>query len=424
MFGLQSVSPIARHTWRDLPDLVNQGEKFFAEAVRGKRFAVRARRAGKTQLIPFRSADVQRALGTALLEHAARVDLRTPEVTAYLEVYPEEAYLFTEMIPAEGGLPVGVQGRALSLVSGGFDSAVASWMLLRRGVSLDYLFCNLGGPAHRRGVLRVMKIIADHWSYGDRPHLYEIDFQPAVEEIQAKVLPKYWQVILKRFMLRAGERLARELEIEALITGDSVGQVSSQTLQNMAVVSRATDLAVLRPLVGMNKEEIISIARRIGTYDRSAEVDEYCALVPKNPSTNASHSVVETEESRLDPSLLDRVFSARIVHELRTIELEATAPSDLEIETIPDGTTVLDLRSRAAFEAWHYPGALHLEYMKALAAYPAFSRDQSYALYCEVGFKSAYLAELMHKSGFRACHVTRGVRTLLKRAPEAELLTP
>ena len=162
VFGLQSVSPIARHRWRDLSDLVNQGEAFFAEAVRGKRFAVRARRAGKTQLIPFRSMDVQYALGTALLEHADRVDLRTPEVTAFLEIYPEEAYLFTEMIPAEGGLPVGVQGRALSLVSGGFDSAVASWMLLRRGVSLDYLFCNLGGPAHRRGVLRVMKIIADH----------------------------------------------------------------------------------------------------------------------------------------------------------------------------------------------------------------------------------------------------------------------
>jgi thiamine biosynthesis protein ThiI len=231
-------------------------------------------------------------------------------------------------------------------------------------------------------------------------------------------------VILKRFMLRAGERLARELEIEALITGDSVGQVSSQTLQNMAVISRATNHAVLRPLVGMNKEEIISIARQIGTYDRSAEVDEYCALVPKNPSTNASHSVVETEESRLDPSVLDRVFSTRIVHELRKIELEATAPSDLEIETIPDGTTVLDLRSRAAYEAWHYPNALHLEYLKALTAYPAFSRDQSYVLYCEVGFKSAYLAELMNKSGFRASHIMRGVRTLLKHAPEAGLLAP
>ena len=415
--GLQSVTPIRRVAWRDMAGLVGQAEAAFAQAVRGKRFAVRARRAGKTQLIPFRSADLQCALGTALLEHASRVDLSTPEVTVYLEVYPEQAYLFTEMVPAEGGLPVGVQGRALSLVSGGFDSAVASWMLLRRGVSLDYLFCNLGGIAHRRGVLRVMKVLADLWSYGERPHLYEVDFQPVVEEIQAKVLPKYWQVVLKRLMLRAGERLARELELEALVTGDSVGQVSSQTLQNMAVVSRATQLALLRPLVGMNKEEIIALARRIGTYERSAEVEEYCGLAPANPSTKASFPTVEVEEGRLYPSLRDRVFASRIVHELRAIELEEAPSSDVEVEAIPEGTVAVDLRSRAAYEAWHAPDALHLDYARALTAYPAFGREQSYVLYCEVGFKSAYLAELMRKSGFRACHVAGGVRTLLARAP-------
>ena len=163
---------------------------------------MRARRSGDRSKVPLRSKDVEIDLGTALLAHARKVDLDHPEVTASVEIQPREAYFFRDRVRGPYGLPLGTESRALSLVSGGFDSAVASWMMLRRGVGLDYVFFNLGGTAHELGALRVMKVIAAQWSHGDRPRLHSIDFRPVVLALQEAVTPRYWQVVLKRLMLR------------------------------------------------------------------------------------------------------------------------------------------------------------------------------------------------------------------------------
>jgi thiamine biosynthesis protein ThiI len=424
VFGVQSVSPVERRKWSQLKDIVAAGHEIFREEVAGKTFAVRGRRGGNTRVIPFDSMKVERELGTALLPYATGVDLGDPETEACVEVHPGEAYFFSRTIPARGGLPVGVQGHALSLVSGGFDSAVASWQLLRRGVSLDYLFFNLGGSEHRDGVLRVMKVISDLWSYGSRPVLHEVDFQPLVHDIQSRTSHKYWQILLKRQMLRSATLVARDLGVQALITGDSVGQVSSQTLQNIAVVSRATHLPVLRPLVGSNKDEIVEMARAIGTYASSATVEEYCGLAGRRPATSAAFSTVANQEALLDAELLERLTADRISYDLRALDLEATRRTDLEVEEIPPGAVLVDLRPRAAFDAWHPAEALHLEFTQALKAYRSFDRSQTYLLYCEIGFKSAHLAELMRDQGFEAFHLKHGIRQLLKRSAEADLLVP
>ena len=143
------------------------GVEFFGEAVRGRSFAVRASRRGERERIGFDSTRVESALGRALLDAGAgRVNLSEPEVTAHVELEPGSAHLFLDKVRGHGGLPIGVEGRAMALVSGGFDSAVASWLMLKRGVQLDYVFCNLGGAAHRLGVLKVMKALAERWSYG------------------------------------------------------------------------------------------------------------------------------------------------------------------------------------------------------------------------------------------------------------------
>jgi thiamine biosynthesis protein ThiI len=424
VFGVQSLSPVERRPWTTLDDVVREGEAFFREDVAGKRFAVRARRGGDVKRIPFNSMDVDRALGTALLPGSAGVDLGRPEFTARLEIQPEGAYFFRRVVPAHGGLPLGVEGRALALVSGGFDSAVASWLMLRRGVSLDYLFLNLGGSEHRNGVLRVMKVVSDLWSYGDRPILHELDFVPVVRDLRERTAPRFWQVILKRLMLRVGERLAGRVKAHALVTGEAVGQVSSQTLQNLAVISRATEIPILRPLVGNNKEEITERARRIGTFESSAKVDEYCDLVSRSPSTNAPLRALEAEEAKLDPAVLRAAWEGRRKHDLRALEPGEVEDTDLDLgpDRIPPDAVLLDLRSRPAYDAWHPAGALHLEYAEALRAYRAFARDKAYVLYCEIGYKSAHLAELMRKSGFRAWHLHRGVRELMERSQEADLL--
>jgi thiamine biosynthesis protein ThiI len=162
------------------------------------------------------------------------------------------------------------------------------------------------------------------------------------------------------------------------VTGDAVGQVSSQTLQNLAVISRAAERPILRPLVGANKDEILALARRIGTVDLSKVVGEYCALVPRRPATAAQ----------------------------------------LDLEQIPPGATAIDLRSRAEFDAWHAPDALHLPFPQALRAWPGFDRAQRYVLYCEIGLKSAHLAEQMREGGFEARHVRGGVRRLRRLQPD------
>ena len=416
VFGVQSLSPVTRRAAEKLDDVVDAGEALFREAVADRRFAVRARRVGGGTAPDLRGRDVEVALGERLRPHAARVDLTNPEVVVGVELYQGHAHFFSERIPGPGGLPLGTESRAVALVSGGFDSAVAAWQLLRRGVALDYVFCNLGGATHRLGTLRVMKVIADGWSYGTRPRLHCVDFAAVTHELQAAAEPRYWQVILKRLMLRAAEQVADRCGALAVVTGEAVGQVSSQTLQNLAVISDATRLPILRPLVGHNKDEIIARARLLGTAPLSAAVDEYCALVPRRPATQARLDVVREQEARLDPATLARAVAVREIVDLRAADPDESGLPELEIAEVPAGATLIDLRSRAEFASWHLPGTLQLDFGRALAAFPSFARDRTYVLCCAFGLKSANLAERMQGEGFRAFHFRGGTRALRRWA--------
>ena len=423
VFGIQSISPVVARSAESLEAVVRAGTELFEGSVRGKRFAVRARRVGDRSRIRLKSTDIERELGSALLPGSAGVDLDDPEITAYVELMANEAYFFPERIRANAGLPLGVEGRAVTLLSGGFDSAVAAWQLLKRGVGQDYVFCNLGGASHRLGVLRVAKTLADDWHHGDRPYLHAIDFEPIVAELREKTTPRYWQVLLKRLMLRAATIVARERRAPAIVTGDAMGQVSSQTLQNMAVISRATDHMVLRPLVGANKDEIIRLSEHIGTFELSKVVGEYCDLVPRKPATAASLEVIESEEARMDLGLLEQAVAHRRRYNLRELEPSDLEIPDLEIDAVPDGATVIDLRERREFEAWHYPDALRLDFPRAVEAFPSFERRRSYVLYCDYGLMSAHLAELMKAQGFDAYHFRGGTRALRKTVGAGKTLS-
>ena len=420
VFGVQSVSIAVRGPGGTLDEIVARGAAIFGEAVRNKRFAVRARLIGRPAELGFRSRDIEVALGAALGVHALRVDLDHPEVTARIEVHEGRAYYFTETLAGEGGLPLGTEGRALALVSGGFDSAVAAWQLMRRGLALEYAFFNLGGRTHHAGTQRVMHALATRWAYGTHPRLHAVDFEAVSRDLQSKAQPRYWQVILKRLMLRGADRIAQELSCPALVTGEALGQVSSQTLANLATISAATRLPILRPLVGANKHEIIGLANRIGTGPISATVAEYCALVPRRPATAASLAAVEAEEAKLDATLLERAVAAREVIDVRAADPEACALPELAIESVPPGAVVIDLRSRDEFAAWHLPGSVQLDFARALAALPAMSRAQRYVAVCAFGLKSAHLAELMRKQGLDAYHFRGGTGALRKWKQRSE----
>ena len=325
VFGIVSYSPVVRVRHGGLTDIVSRGVELFSHHVRGRSFRVRARRSGRE---PFTSKDVEKALGAALLEAGAgRVDLENPEVTVYVEVRGEEAYFYTEVLEGPGGLPLGSEGRVLALVSGGIDSPVAAWMMMRRGAEVDMVFFNLGGEAHELGVLKVAKILADGWSHGYSPRLHMVDFRPVVSVLMEEVDEGVRGVVLRRLMFRAAEMVAGEEGALGLVTGESLGQVSSQTLPNMLAAEKGVGLPIYRPLIGMDKNEIAGMARRIGTYEVSARLQEFCAIAAGKPRTRVRPEEVDEAEKRVDPALV-----RRLVGERRVVDLSKLSPQILDLE--------------------------------------------------------------------------------------------
>ena len=411
VFGVSSYSVIDDVVAADVDAIAARGLELFRDAVAGKSFAVDAHRAGRHA---FKSKDVEVALGARLLPFARRVDLTKPDVVAHVEVRQHQAYLFHTRGSASGGLPLGVEGRALSLISGGYDSAVSSWLMLKRGISLDYVFCNLGGDAYERAVVQVTKALADDWSYGTQPKLYVVDFDEPLRELRAKARESYWQIVLKRLMYRAASSIGRHMQADAIITGEAVGQVSSQTLKNLRAIEPASDLPVFRPLLGFDKEEIIARAHTIGTAALSEQVKEYCAITPGKPVTGTTEERAAFEEARLDASVLEHaVANARVIDVRGLTTVDLVAPYIFTTE-IPDDAVIIDCRTDAQYQAWHAPNALHKEEWELARDFKRLDKSKKYVLYCAHGMQSAHLAERMQRNGYEAYSFKGGLSRLIK----------
>lgn len=414
-FGVSSASVLAGSCPAELDAIVETGRRLFSDRVRGHTYAVRARRSGTH---PFSSGDIHRDLGAALNE-GATVDLGNPEVSVNVEVRDDRAFFYADRFAGPGGLPLGVQGRALALISGGFDSAVAAWMALRRGVALDYLFCNLGGSAYERMVVEVTKVLSDSWSYGTRPRLHVLDFGPVVEAMREACKPAYLQVVLKRLMYRAASLVGEEIGAEALVTGESIGQVSSQTLTNLRAIDDAAALPVLRPLLGFHKEEIVARAREIGTYELSARVREYCSIAPARPVTASSPEDARAQEDAVGTLEVERAVAERHVLDLRELSPREMVGAGLYVTEIPEGADVIDTRPAEAFEAWHWPGAARRDLEALEASFGELDRTRTYVLVCAEGIRTAYVAEHMQREGFEAYSFLGGAPRLRRLSAAA-----
>ena len=414
VFGVSSVSTIDARIPGELNEIVRVGEELYRDHVSGKTYAVRARRAGP---FGFGTQDVQVQLGAALNAYGT-VNLDSPNVTVSVELRDGEAFLFCGRIDGVGGLPLGVEGRAVCLLSGGFDSPVAAWLMLKRGVALDYVFCNLGGEAYERAVVSVAKILADAWSFGDQPKIHVIDFDEVVADLKNVVTPRYWQVVLKRVMYRAAEQVATAIGAEAIVTGEAIGQVSSQTLHNLRAIDDVATFPVFRPLIGFDKYEIIARAERIGTAALSAHIREYCAILPDRPVTKAKPKAVRSEEVGIDLDGLHQAVVDRKVlkpRELRAVDL---VQPYLFTESIADDAVVIDCREAHHYKAWHYPGAQHRDINGLAARFTDLNKEKTYVLYCAFGVLTAHLAEAMQRAGYEAYSFkggSRGVRRYAER---------
>ena len=258
----------------------------------------------------------------------------------------------------------------------------------------------------------MLKGLADRWGYGQRPRVFALDFRPVAEQLLARCEPRYRQVVLKREMLRAAQ-LARATRARALVTGESLGQVSSQTLANLAVISEATDFRCSAPR-RREEGEIIAQAERIGTAALSAVVGEYCGSCPGGPRRPRASTTCRAEAG-LDPAVLRRAVRDAQRLDLRGFDPDAKLLADLEIDAVPPGATLVDLRTREEFAGWRHPDAVRLDFAEALRAYPSLPREREYVLVCELGLKSAHLAELMREAGFHAHHFRGGTRALRRQ---------
>lgn len=400
VFGIQSVRVARELPWKDLGDLVTAGVDLFASRVPGKTFAIRPRRVGPREHIPLDTQALAKELGTGLVKAGGRVDLGDPEIPVHVEVHSSKALFFDHVLPGPGGLPIGTEGKGLALISGGFDSAVAAWQMMRRGVKLDFLLFNLAGWPQEHAVRRVLHALDKRWICGANPKLYIVDFRPLIVEMRTRVAGKYWQVLLKRMMMRVADRIATASRAEALITGEAIGQVSSQTLSNMRSIAAHTETPVIRPLVGMNKDEIIRLAEHVGTAEISAEVVEFCALEGGRPVTRTTPELVDRQEAEVGLGMIDAM-----AERYRVVPRDAFAvcrAETVELDHVPGHVTVFDLRSEREFAEWAWPGSVHLEFEQALEYADSLPNDRAYLFYCEVGLKSAFLAERLREAGFES----------------------
>ena len=403
--GIANILQADKHPLPSIEEIFHLTRDVYEEKITGKTFAVRCKRTGKH---PFKSIDIEQYVGGGLKQNCntAGVKLKNPDVSVFLEIRDDFLYIIKRQISGLGGFPLGCQDAVLSLVSGGFDSTVSSFLCIKRGLQTHYCFFNLGGKAHELAVKEVALFLWIKYHSSHRVKFVSVPFEGIVEEILNKIDDSQMGVILKRMMLRAAEAIAKRMNINGLVTGESIAQVSSQTLMNLAVIDSVTETMVLRPLCTSDKQEIIDIAREIGAEDFSKNIPEYCAVISKNPTTKAKLEKIENEENRFDfEKLQAAIDSARYQLITEVVDDFNNSSSEVAIEKeVSSGSIVIDIRHPDDLEITplQIAGAeiLNIPFYQLRTNFSNLNKDAHYLLYCDKGMMSRLHAAQLQDEGF------------------------
>lgn len=400
--GITYILEVFEESLPDLEHIADAVLPVYAPRLAGRTFAVRCKRNGSH---PFTSMDVEREVGAALLARsaAAGVNLKTPDVLVEMEISRKTLYVIGRRHRGIGGYPVASTDPVLALISGGFDSPVASYLTMKRGMRTHFLFFNLGGRDHEVAVKEVALYLWQKYGCEQRVLFISVPFEEVVATLLAEVQDSYMGVVLKRMMLRVANRLASELEIEALVTGEAVAQVSSQTLRNLSVIDEVSDKLVLRPLITSDKEDIVRLANTIGTGEFAAEMPEYCGVISVNPATRARLDRVRLEEQRFDAAILDRAVEAAKKTRIDRLADEDLARSEVEVLSVPlAGSVIIDIRHPDEEEL----APLRLQVpVEKIPFYQLHNKaaqldpDTTYMLFCGKGVMSRLHASYLVESG-------------------------
>ena len=299
-------------------------------------FRVLVRRADKRFPIP--SPDLERIIGRRVQDVTGwPVDLSHPELIIRVEILTRDAFVYFGKEAGTGGLPIGTSGKVMCLVSGGIDSPVAAWRLIRRGCRAYFVHFHSYPILSRTSQDKVRQLVAALTRHQLRSRLYLVPFGAVQQQVVVSVPPALRVIVYRRLMLRMAESLALRVGARALVTGDAVGQVASQTIDNLSVVGSVASLPVLRPLIGFDKEDITADAQRLGTYETSIVPDDDCCTLftPRYPATRAGRARTEAAESGLDiPALVQRAVDAAVVEDFRFPVLRLAASADIDADDI------------------------------------------------------------------------------------------
>ena len=313
LFGVVGLSR-ARACGKTADAILETAKEYLGEKLQtAKTFKVESKRADKT--FPMTSIQLSQYVGGELhdMYPHLQVDVHHPELTIHLEVRDYAAYVHADPEPGAGGLPVGIGGRAVSLLSGGIDSPVASWMIAKRGIALEmvhffsYPYTSLEAKEKVLDLARLLTPWCGHMM------VHVVPFTEIQEELRRACPEELFTVLMRRFMMRIAERVAQRCDAGAIVTGESLGQVASQTMEAMRATTAVCSLPVLRPVVGMDKEEIVRVARKIGTFDTSILPYEDCCTVftPRHPRLRPLPGELEAAEAALD---IEGLVQAAVEH--------------------------------------------------------------------------------------------------------------
>ncbi len=323
VFGISGICPVVYVEDEGFEKLCDTAVTYMADVYpdRNKTFKVQARRARKNY--PKESMEINRDLGEALLQAypEMQVDVHEPDILLNIEIR-EKIYIYSEVIPGPGGMPVGTGGKAMLLLSGGIDSPVAGYMIAKRGVKIDAVYFHAPPYTSERAKQKVVDLARIVSRYAGPIYLHVINFTDIQLAIHEKCPHEELTIIMRRYMMRIAEHIARETECLGLITGESIGQVASQTMNSLIATNEVCELPVYRPLIGFDKQEIVEVSERIGTFETSIQPFEDCCtiFVAKHPVTKPNLNVIRRHEHHLDGQIEELVRKALETDELIIVE--------------------------------------------------------------------------------------------------------
>ena len=407
--GVEQVLQALQSEAHSLEEIAQAVAQTAVARIENKTFVVRVKRTGTHD---FTSFEIERFVGSYIynLGNPTGVDLHNPQVKIEIEYHQHQLNVIEKRFKGLGGFPLGSQGELLSLMSGGFDSTIASYLTIKRGVKTHYIFFNLGGDAHEIGVKQVAFYLWRHYASSHRVQFVSVPFEDVVAELFNSCHESYMGVMLKRLMLQAAESVADNMGIDALVTGESVAQVSSQTLRNLALIDQATSKLVLRPLATMDKPDIMAMADKIGTRHYAESIPEYCGVISKNPVINGSFKRVEKEASRFDYSILDKAVAESVSVAVDTIIQDINEKAVIDVVTELSAEVVIDIRKPEEVKSQPLgldSACLEIPFFELKRQFKNLDQAKEYLLYCDKGIMSQLHAKLLADEGFTNIKVYR-----------------